>query len=349
VFTYTWDCENRLIGVSSNGSEIASYKYDYMGRRYEKAVNGITNNFVYDGWAMIQEESLAGVNSYVYGLDLSGALQGAGTIGGLLVANLDGTNAFFCFDANGNVTDLVGFDGNVVGHYEFDPYGNTTVKAGSLADTNPYRFSTKYMDDETGLVYYGFRFYSPELDRWLSRDPIGEIAGKNLYRFVRNDMINAVDLYGLVEGKFTFDPKDISRPRMVGGFGKAPFRLWSNSCSCSKDKKTCKYNLSCKFTTYAYIMITDAQDPSWTDGASSTPVVAPDVWVKMTYDQKYKAILDHELHHIDDYRSWYNSMRASEEGFESLVYPNAQECNDRARLLEKEVQDGFEKQRAADD
>ncbi len=197
VFTYTWDCENRLIGVSSNGSEIASYKYDYMGRRYEKTVNGVTNQFVYDGWAMIQEQNSAGVKSYVYGLDLSGTLQGAGTISGILMANLNGTNAFFCYDANGNVTDLVGSNGNPSAHYEFDPYGNTIVKTGALADANSYRFSTKYTDSETGLLYYGFRFYSTKLSRWISRDPIGEQGGKNLYGFVRNNPIKKVDKLGL--------------------------------------------------------------------------------------------------------------------------------------------------------
>ncbi len=176
VFTYTWDCENRLIGVSSNSSEIASYKYDYMGRRYEKVVNGITNRFLYDGWAMIQEQNLAGVKAYVYGLDLSGTLQGAGTIGGILMANLNETNALFCFDANGNVTDLVGADGNIAGHYEFDPYGKVIVQSGAIAEINPCRFSTKYTDNETEFLYYGYRYYHPNDGRWINRDPLEEVG-----------------------------------------------------------------------------------------------------------------------------------------------------------------------------
>jgi RHS repeat-associated protein len=61
----------------------------------------------------------------------------------------------------------------------------------------PYRFSTKYTDGETGLVYYGYRYYAPEMGRWLSRDPIAETGGVNLYGFVRNDAVNQWDKLGL--------------------------------------------------------------------------------------------------------------------------------------------------------
>lgn len=84
------------------------------------------------------------------------------------------SSAFYCYDANGNVTDLVGTNGEFLAQYQFDPYGNTISKTGALADVNPFRFSTKYTDSETGLLYYGYRFYQPEIGRWCSRDPLGE-------------------------------------------------------------------------------------------------------------------------------------------------------------------------------
>jgi RHS repeat-associated protein len=71
------------------------------------------------------------------------------------------------------VSDLVDDVGAVVAHYEYGPFGETVVATGSLALANQYRFSTKVTDDETGLVYYGYRYYAPEVGRWLSRDPIG--------------------------------------------------------------------------------------------------------------------------------------------------------------------------------
>jgi RHS repeat-associated protein len=60
----------------------------------------------------------------------------------------------------------------------------------------PYRFSTKYTDGETGLVYYGYRYYAPEMGRWLSRDPIAEKGEINLYGFVGNNAVNQVDYLG---------------------------------------------------------------------------------------------------------------------------------------------------------
>jgi len=69
-----------------------------------------------------------------------------------------------------------------------------------MAKLNPFRFSTKYQDDETGLVYYGYRYYDPGTGRWLSRDPIGERGGLNLYAYVGNNPVNFYDPYGLAIG-----------------------------------------------------------------------------------------------------------------------------------------------------
>jgi RHS repeat-associated protein len=162
-----------------------------------KTVGGVTRTFLYDGWAMIQETTGTQTNSYVYGLDLSGSMQDAGTIGGILSASLNGTQAFYFYDANGNVSDLADASGNSFAHYEWDPYGNATVRTGSLAVVNPFRFSTKYTDDETGLLYYGYRYYSPEMGRWGSRDPVGESGGVSLYQYVLNQAVRFVDILGM--------------------------------------------------------------------------------------------------------------------------------------------------------
>ncbi|WLE97272.1 MAG: RHS repeat-associated core domain-containing protein [Candidatus Electrothrix communis] len=88
-------------------------------------------------------------------------------------------------------------DGSVAAAYEYAPFGGLTSAMGTYAATNPFRFSSKYADDVTGLYYYGYRYYSPELGRWLSRDPIGEDGGLNLYGFVKNDSVNIIDLFGM--------------------------------------------------------------------------------------------------------------------------------------------------------
>ena len=81
--------------------------------------------------------------------------------------------------------------------HEYGPFGELIRATGPMAKVNPFRFSTKYQDDETGLVYYGYRYYDPSTGRWLSRDPLEEIGGLNLYGFVQNNPQKYVDPYGL--------------------------------------------------------------------------------------------------------------------------------------------------------
>lgn len=68
-----------------------------------------------------------------------------------------------------------------------------------MAEANPIRFSTKYLDAETGLLYYTRRYYDVVNGRWSSKDPIGERGGINLYGMVGNDAVNLVDVLGLVD------------------------------------------------------------------------------------------------------------------------------------------------------
>lgn len=206
-----YDAENRLISVEPQapaaGSTKVEYVYDYMSRRAAKKVFAYaggswslqsTSTFIYDGWNLIKEVKTPESGSpapvyYIWGLDLSGSLQGAGGIGGLLARVKDGAAQQYTFDGNGNVAQLISSTGAIVAQYEYDPYGNAIVATGD----NPFRFSTKFFDDETGLLYYGYRHYSPVLGRWLNRDPIGEEGGFNLYGFVQNNPTTYSDLFGL--------------------------------------------------------------------------------------------------------------------------------------------------------
>ena len=169
-----------------------------------------TTTFVYDGWNLIletiQNQQSTITNHFVWGKDLSGSMQGAllrqgyegqaGGVGGLLAVSMDGQYYFPCHDANGNITVYVDESGSVVAEYTYDAFGGTISQSGSMADAFAHRFSTKYFDTETGLYYYGYRFYSPELHRWLNRDPIEENGGVNLYAFCRNDGVNYIDPKG---------------------------------------------------------------------------------------------------------------------------------------------------------
>jgi RHS repeat-associated protein len=140
--------------------------------------------------------------SYTRGNDLSMSLQGAGGIGGLLARSSgysagNWTNhADYYADGNGNITSLIDGNQTVVASYRYDPFGNIISKSGSLADANVYRFSSKEIHVNSGMYYYGFRFYEPNLQRWINRDPIEEAGGINLYTFCLNELPNRVDPLG---------------------------------------------------------------------------------------------------------------------------------------------------------
>src|SRR6266511_3188392 len=201
-----------ISSVPSGEKKKLDFTYDYQGRRIQKIVstwNGnayvaaSTNKFVYDGWNLSAE--LNGTNgilrTYTWGLDLSGqapllggaggGLQGAGGVGGLLAINA-GTNGihFAAYDGNGNLTGLV--DAIAATHsaqYEYGPFGEVIRASGPMAKANPFHFSTKYLDEETDFLYYGFRYYTPSTGRWLSRDPIEEPQSKLVYAFVNNSAV----------------------------------------------------------------------------------------------------------------------------------------------------------------
>ena len=214
---YSWDAENRLCEMwSLNNAPPASpqyssiFTYDYMGRRIITYVwtndseSYVENRYVYDGWNVVA--ILDGSNNALYtctwGTDMSGSMQGAGGVGGLLsITVCAGSNAgtyFCCYDGNGNIVALVNAaNGSVAANYEYGPFGEVIRATGPMAKLNPFMFSTKFYDWETGLYYYGHRYYNPSTGRWLSRDPIEEEATQNLYVFTDNDPIDETDFLGL--------------------------------------------------------------------------------------------------------------------------------------------------------
>ena len=211
---YTWDAENRLVKMESrSGAPTGSkrrmeFAYDSKARRIWKKVTNldtstvlVDNKFVYDGWNLIAvlSSSSSLLSSFTWGLDLSGSIQGAGGVGGLLAVTDATLGTHFCaYDGNGNLTGLVkASDGDVSANYEYGPFGELIRKSGLMANANPFRFSTKYQDDESDMLYYGYRSYNASTGRWLSRDPIEEQGGANLYGFVQNAALNFFDALGL--------------------------------------------------------------------------------------------------------------------------------------------------------
>lgn len=217
-WTYEWDAENRLrVMRSLSGSPAPErrlvFEYDSSGRRVRKTVwndrddgqgSEISDTaYAYDGWNMIAEldanNANAVKNSFIWGLDLSGSLQGAGGVGGLLsIKPASGNALFVAYDGNGNVMGLVdATTGTKTAEYAYGPFGEAIQLTPNANNPSPFRFSTKYQDEETGLLYYGYRYLDVSMGRWLSREPLGENESANLYCLVGNDSANHYDLNGL--------------------------------------------------------------------------------------------------------------------------------------------------------
>src|SRR5205823_1793485 len=139
------------------------------------------------------------------GTDLSGSLQGSGGTGGLLarteggvaIAGSSFANTFYHADGNGNITCLIYSNQTVAARYEYDPYGNALSLAGSLASANVYQFASREYDKHSGLIHYLYRYYDPNVQSWLNRDPVEETDGPNLFRAMSNDLLNHLDSFGL--------------------------------------------------------------------------------------------------------------------------------------------------------
>ncbi len=208
--SFVYDDENRLVRLTFAVYR-TDFAYDGLSRlrvrtEYVSGSPTSTTRYIYDGKRVIQERdgSNAPTLAYARGQDLSGSLEGAGGIGGLLSRSTPYSggswsgHAFYHADGNGNVTAMANTGQAIVASYKYDPYGRTISSSGSLASANVYRFSSKEIHVNSGLYYYLYRFYDPNTQRWINRDPIGERGGVNLFDFVRNQPLSAYDRFGHV-------------------------------------------------------------------------------------------------------------------------------------------------------
>ncbi len=212
-WTYTWDAENRLTKVESlTGNPTASkrrvaWEFDGKGRRVRQTTfDGSSGSyvatedlkFVADGWRHIAELNATNnalLRSYSWGKDLSGSLDGAGGVGGLLMLNSVANGVhYYTYDGNGNMAALVkATDGSVSQQCEYEPFGKLLRNTGLMAGENKFLFSTKRNDATTDLLLYEYRVLKTETGTWPNRDPIGELGGKNLYGFNYNNPIQFYD------------------------------------------------------------------------------------------------------------------------------------------------------------
>jgi len=192
--SYTYDAENRLrtFAVTGAGAGSGSYDYDSLGRRITKTVGSTTTTYLLDG-----DEEIA---EYV-----GGTLQRRYVTGPAIderIAHIESSSTsppaasftFYHTNHQGSVIAMTNGAGTVVQNMSYDEFGQ--LKAGSSATGEPFRFVGRRLDAETGLYYYRARYYSSQLGRFLSTDPMGYKDDLNLYTYVGNDALNSTDPTG---------------------------------------------------------------------------------------------------------------------------------------------------------
>ncbi len=185
---YAWDFENRLSSVILPGSgQTVTFKYDPFGRRIQKSSSSGTTNYLYDGPNSIEELNAVGAIVARY-------TQAEG-VDEPLAQVRSGVNSFYGQDGLGSVTSLISSTGSVANTYDYDSFGNLLISSGTTV--NPFQYTGRDFDPETGLGYYRARYYDPTEGRFLSEDPLRfSGGGPDFYAYVNNSPTNFLDSFG---------------------------------------------------------------------------------------------------------------------------------------------------------
>jgi len=218
--TYLYDFENRLIQATTPAVTV-SFAYDPLGRRISKSTDSGTVRYHYDGNQVIGEEDADGVlvRKFVYGPGIDEPLAME------IVATADTYQ--YHLNGLGSVSEITDSAGAVVERYEYDVYGRSVVRdaTGTPLDGsnigNPFTFTGREYDLETGLFHYRARYYSPALGRFLQTDPVGYLDSMNLYAYVTNNPVNFVDPLGLSKWNWGAFGKGILKALVYAAVGIA--------------------------------------------------------------------------------------------------------------------------------
>ena len=184
---FSWDYEGRVAqAVLPNGGGTVTFHYDPFGKRIQKSGLLGTTNYFYDGRDILETADQNGNPLARY----AGALE----VDEPLSELVSGTMGYYEQDGNSTVTSLTDMNGNALNTYTYDTFGNLT--ASTLAAANPFQYTGREFDSETGIYEYRARYYDQTVGRFLSEDPRRFAVGINFYDYVRNSPASLKDPLG---------------------------------------------------------------------------------------------------------------------------------------------------------
>jgi RHS repeat-associated protein len=166
---------------------VDTFKYDPLGRRIFKSTSSATSIYAYDGENLIEEANSSG--------GVVARYEDTQNIDEPLAMLRSSATSYYNADGLGSVTSLTNSAGAAAETYTYDSFGKVTASSGSL--TNPFQYTGREMDPESGLYYYRARYYDPNVGRFLNEDPLGFAPGPNFYAYVHNSPVSRNDPSGL--------------------------------------------------------------------------------------------------------------------------------------------------------
>ena len=220
--TYSYDLRNQLTGIDFPDSRPdQTYVYDGFGNRVQSAVGSEITKYIYSGNRSILE--LDGQDN-VTAVLVRGSGKGGG-IGSIIKIERGGQSQYLHYNWRGDVVLITNGSGEIIQKYDYEAFGK---QLNTASIDNEHQFSTKEFNEDSGLQYFGRRFYYPELGRFISPDPLWFINGLNRYVFVRNNPIIFIDPLGLCETQESYE-KYIKKQELERSFYESPDYQGSNA------------------------------------------------------------------------------------------------------------------------
>lgn len=222
--SFTWDFENRLTQVVNPGVGTTTFRYDPFGRRIQKSGPLGTTNYLYDGPNLLEEADSSG--------NVLARYTQAWKADEPFAELRSGTTSYYEQDGLSSVSSLSNAAGALANTYTYDSFGKLIASTGTLV--NPFQYTGREFDQETGVYYYRARYIDPSTGRFFSEDPVRFFEGPNFYHYVDNNPLNLTDATGLQvqppHGLPLGTPQKYWGP-FADGFAEALNRLNNTNCA----------------------------------------------------------------------------------------------------------------------